>query len=77
MIAPRDNDEDVVMSKEQANVLAAILGGDIWHSGGDIWLVIIRRRDGAIVSISDEIICEFPDDEAFESNSASASMLLI
>ena len=28
------------MEEEQANTVARALGGDVWQSGGDIWLVI-------------------------------------
>ena len=54
------------MNENQALQIAEALGGDTWQSGGDIWLVTIRRNDGKIVVISDDSICLYADDEAFD-----------
>ena len=64
------------MTEEQANMVASVLGGDVWQSGGGIWLVVIHRSDGVIVTISDEVICEFPDEAAFEGNRAAVPIVL-
>lgn len=52
------------MDEEKAEALATLLGGETWQSGGDVWLVLIRRSDGRIVAISEEVVCEYADEEA-------------
>ena len=52
------------MDEEKAEALAKLLGGETWNSGGDIWLVILKRSDGKIVAISDELVAEYADEEA-------------
>lgn len=52
------------MDEGKAEKLAELLGGETWQSGGNIWLVILRRADGKIVAISDEVVCEYADEEA-------------
>ncbi|MHB9068768.1 MAG: hypothetical protein ACYC54_00200 [Sedimentisphaerales bacterium] len=64
------------MNEIQATKIAEVLGGETWQSGGEIWLVIIRRNDGHFVVISDEVICEYKDEKAFEDSKASISILL-
>jgi len=64
------------MDEIQAAKLAEILGGEPWQSGGDIWLVIIRRNDRHLVVISDEVICEYENEDAFEGNKAISSVVL-
>jgi hypothetical protein len=54
------------MNEDQANAIAEALGGETWQSGGDIWLVIIRRRDGRLVVLSDEVVCEYENQEGFD-----------
>jgi hypothetical protein len=54
------------MNEDQADAVAAALGGESWQSGGDIWLVVIRRQDGRVVVISDEAVCEYESEEAFD-----------
>lgn len=51
------------MDEEKAEALAKLLGGETWQSGGDVWLVLIRRSDGKIVAISDEAVCEYADED--------------
>jgi len=65
------------MTEDQANTVADIVGGDVWQSGGGIWLVVIHRRDGAIVTISDEVMCEFPNKQAFDDGAVGASITLV
>ena len=52
------------MDEEKAEMLAKLLDGETWNSGGDIWLVILRRADGKVVAISDEVVAEYADEEA-------------
>jgi len=64
------------MSEEQAKTIAEALGGTAWNSGGDVYLVRVERTDGHLVVLSDEVICEYDGDEAFEENRARSSILL-
>ena len=64
------------MDEIQASAVAEALGGSPWQSGGDIWLVLLRRGDGKIVVVSDEVVTEYDDDDAFEANRTSASIPL-
>lgn len=64
------------MSEDQANAVAGALGGEIWQSGGGIWLVLIRRGDGHLVVLSDEVVCEYENDEAFDSAKALTAIHL-
>ena len=65
------------MNEEQANAVADALGGRAWQSGGNIWLVMIERNDGKMVVISDDVVCEYADQDAFEAGESSASILLV
>ena len=64
------------MDQNQAESVAESLGGEAWQSGGDIWLVRISRSDGKLVIISDEMLCEYADEDAFERNQAASGILL-
>lgn len=65
------------MNEQQANALAAALGGYAWNSGGGIWLVLKERADGRLVVFSDEMVCEYAGAEAFHDGElSSASMML-
>lgn len=64
------------MDEEKAKALAELLGGEPWHSGGDIWLAVIRRGDGKVVAISDEVVCEYADEEALEGGQPTSSIIL-
>ena len=63
------------MNEDQANVIAEALGGDAWNSGGDIWLVRIERTDGKLVVLSDEVVCEYANEDAFDANNPTNSIL--
>ncbi len=64
------------MSEEQAAAVAEALGGQPWQSGGDIWLVIFERNDGKLVAISDEVVCEYKNQDALEVGSPDVSLCL-
>jgi len=64
------------MDENQAETVAKALGEETWQSGGDIWLVILRRHNGKLVVISDEVVCEYKDNEAFDDNNPSISIFL-
>ena len=52
------------MNEEKAKRIAKIVGGDTYQSGGDVWLVIVRKKKGIAV-ISDESICSYASEDAF------------
>ena len=64
------------MNEEQARDVAEALGGTMWQSGGNIWLVLFEKADGEIVALSDEVVCEYVNQEALENSKPSASILL-
>jgi len=64
------------MNEEQAKVVAEALGGESWQSGGGIMLIQFSRKDGRLVVLSDECVCEYASDEAFEENKADAVIFL-
>jgi hypothetical protein len=64
------------MEEREAEAVAAALGGEPWQSGGDIWLVIRHRADGHMVVISDDAVCEYQDEKAFEQGNTLLSILL-
>jgi len=64
------------MDEQQATTIATALGGETWQSGGGIWLVRLERADGRLVVLSDEVVCEYPDEEAFDRGQAAASIVL-
>lgn len=64
------------MEEEQAIAVARALGGDVWQSGGDIWLVIIRRADGHVVVLSDEAVCEYSNEESMGTEQPLSNIVL-
>jgi len=64
------------MEEDQAEAIAGALGGETWQSGGYIWLVVIRRQDGHLVVISDEAVCEYENQEAFDDAKATLFIYL-
>lgn len=63
------------MNEQEAQSIAEAIGGSAWNSGGGIYLVRIERRDGYLVVISDEVVCEYASEEEFEANSPISSIL--
>ena len=64
------------MEEKQAEEVAAALAGKTWHSGGGVWLVLFERPDGTLVVLSDDAVCEYADNEAFEKNQCKLSIIL-
>jgi len=64
------------MEEEAAKAAAEALGGTAWQSGGGIWLVRFERGDGRLVVLSDEVVCEYADADAFEDNRSDAAIVL-
>ena len=65
------------MTESEAQAVAAVFGGDAWNSGGGIDLVVIEKRDGRMVAISDEAVCEYADREALMHGRPSNSIMLV
>ena len=66
------------MTEQQAEFLAGTINGESWQSGGNIWLVIKQRAAGRCVVLSDETVCEYASQEAFDDGQPPiASMLLV
>jgi len=64
------------MSERQAKAVAAALRADAWDSGGGIWLVVIRRADGKVVLISDEVVKVYSDYQTFDDDRCDAELIL-
>lgn len=58
------------MNEKQALAVADALGGEAWHSGGGIWLVRRTNAEGQLVVISDDLVCEYRDEDAFRDGQA-------
>ena len=54
------------MDAERAKLLAEIIGGDVWDSGGGICLVLKHRTDGRIVAFSNEGVSVYLNEEAVQ-----------
>jgi hypothetical protein len=65
------------MDEEKAKLLADLIGGDVWDSGGGICLVLKHRSDGKVVAFSDEVVCVYENDEALQEGKALESVLLV
>ena len=64
------------MGEQQATAIADAIGGETWQSGGEIWLVILRKADGRVVALSDDCICEYESDDAFQDGTSIATIHL-
>ena len=54
------------MNEQEAILIADALGGEAWQSGGDMWLVLIRRPEGGLIAISKEAISEYQSESDFD-----------
>jgi hypothetical protein len=64
------------MSEAQATAIAQALGGEAWHSGGGIWLALFISKDGRMVVISEDAVCEYDDKSAFDEGKVSNTIVL-
>lgn len=64
------------MDEKQAKALAEAIGGEDWQSGGGVYVVAIRKPDGSVVVFSDDLVCEYESDEAFEAGQPKATIEL-
>jgi hypothetical protein len=66
----------MIETAEQATIVAEALGGEEWDSGGGVWLIVFHRQDGRVVAISDEVVCEYKNEEALQTGKPSQSIML-
>lgn len=64
------------MTCAEAEAIAGAVGGTTWDSGSGVHLVRIERSDGHLVVISDEVVCEYDNEEAFDESQPRSSILL-
>jgi len=64
------------MNELEAKQVAQTLAGEVWQSGGGIWLVLLRQGNGKLVVISDEAVCEYDDEQHFEQSIPTKTILL-
>ena len=60
------------MTEHQATQLAQTVKGKKWHSGGGIWLVIVRLNDNQIIVYSDECIVRYANESNFDNSIAES-----
>ena len=65
------------LNEVTAPQVARTLGGEAWQSGGGVWLVLVRRRDGSLVVVSDEVVCEYSSESDFETVAPARSISLV
>ena len=64
------------MNEQHAQALADMIGGEVWRSRGEQWVVGVHAGDGRVIAISDEHVCEYSDDDAFDNGTPSTTVLL-
>lgn len=64
------------MNEQQADAVAEVLGGNLWQSGGGTYLILLNRKDGRLVVISDDAICEYESEQTFDECKADKVILL-
>ncbi len=57
--------------------LAALLGGFVWQSGGQVFLVLVKRADGHVVAFSNERVSEYASEDTIAGGSAENSIRLV
>lgn len=64
------------MKEQHAQALADVIGGEAWKTHNNDWVVGLQSSDGRVIAISDEQVCEYADDDAFDTGSPSTTVLL-
>jgi hypothetical protein len=54
------------VDEERAKTVGEALDGYPWEGRGDMWLVIFRRADARVVTLSREVVCEYVNEAEFE-----------
>ncbi len=54
------------MNEEQSKMVADILGGEAYNSGGGCWVVRIFRSNGSMVLISKDVVAAWESREDYE-----------
>ena len=54
------------MNEDDANKIAPVFGGRTWQPYPGIWLLVIRRDDGSLVVVDQQIISLYDDELALE-----------
>jgi len=53
------------MTEQKAQQAAQALGGETWHSGGGIWLVVLHGRDGQFIIMGDTGMEVYASEDAY------------
>ncbi len=64
------------MDAKHAEIVAAAIGGEVCQSGGDIYVVTIRRPDGSLVVFSEDLVAEYDDEDAIDASSPAMTIML-
>ena len=64
------------MSHPRAAEIAEVMGGEPFESDEEGWIVLIERADGRIVTLSETVIAEYYDRDAFATGRCYSSINL-
>jgi len=64
------------MNQKRAEAIADAFGGEAWQSGVGMWVVTLHRGDGKTIAMTDDAICLYEDDAAFDKGQAEQSIEL-
>jgi hypothetical protein len=67
---------NVAMDELRADQLARVLGGQIYLTDGQVWVVVIDRSDGRVVVLTETSVDEYADWKAFKAGHCYASIQL-
>ncbi len=56
------------MTYSEALALAQLIGGDAWHAGQHVWLVLKQLPNGTFLSISDEAVAFYASKADFDAD---------
>jgi hypothetical protein len=66
----------IEMDEDRAWTIAQSIGGETWQVTCEDWVALKRRKDGRLVAISDECICEYAAEKAFDAGTADVTIRL-
>ncbi len=64
------------MDEHQAWTIAQSIGGETWQLTCENWVALKRRKNGRLVAISEECICEYASEKAFDTGTADVTIRL-